>query len=304
MNKIYWKGRLVSPKRVRISPLNTSFLFGEALFESLPVYGGKPLFFREHLERLKRGCRFLSWPFISEVEFKKAIRLFSKGRKGDPDFLIRFNLVQELEGSGNPREFIKKTPTLFAIVRPLRHQLRKKNPILGKVGISPWMAFDKQTLPNNFKIPYYMTTRWVFRKNPRWKEILRLNQRGEVVDGGASTPMWFDGKTVHVPPLKMGGLESVTRKKIIQMIKRLGLPVVEKAWKPAELLKKQNPHFSKVGVGRRSAKASVNQELFFVGSGVGVMAASHLMNRKIMGIPKVTEKLWSIYRHQAMKKSR
>ena len=43
-----------SPTR-KVSPLDRAFLFGDAVYEVIPVYGGRPFRLREHLDRLNRS---------------------------------------------------------------------------------------------------------------------------------------------------------------------------------------------------------------------------------------------------------
>ena len=276
MMRIYWKGKLWPEKKVSITPVNTGLFFGENIFEAVPVYSGKALFLREHLLRLKRGCAFLRWPYLPDSEFKRAIFLFSKRGEQGRNFMIRFNLVQELDNQINPRVFLKKTPILFATARPLRHDPGSPTPPGGRIGISPWTAADEKSVPNRFKISFYLTTRSVFRAHPEWDEVLRLNAKGEVVDGGVSTPLWFDGKVVRVPPLRLGGLESVTRGKMMGLCQKLGMRVVEKSWRALDPLK----------IG----------ELLFVGSGIGVMSPTRLNNRKINTNHDLANLLWQSYR--------
>jgi branched-subunit amino acid aminotransferase/4-amino-4-deoxychorismate lyase len=281
--QVYWKGKLRKPKEVTISPVNTGLFYGESLFESIPVYRGVPLYLREHLGRLKKGCRFLGWPFVPESEFRKAISLFTRHLGIRSNFLIRFNLVQELKESTNPRQFSSATPSLFAVTRSLRHDPQSAEPFHGRIGISPWLASDQFHFPNHFKTAVYLTTREVFRKHAHWDDVLRLNDRGYVVDGGSSAPLWYDGKKICAPPLMLGGLESVTRGKILTMARKIWIRVVEKTWKPSDVLKRG--------------------ELFLVGSGVGVMAVSHLQGEKLKACGVLSKKLWQCYRDQALKQA-
>ena len=275
MNEIYYQGRLKPSGKVLISPLDTGLLFGESLFETFPVYGGKPLFYKDHLERLARGCRLLHWPFPTLSEFKKAIGLFTKKYPGNPSFMVRFNLTQELTPPAGPRTFTFRRPVLFATARPLRHDITLPLPPSGKVGLSRWKTPHSGMFPTRFKTASYLTTRLTFRAHPEWDEILRLNDKGEVVDGGGSTPFWYDGKILWVPPLSLGGLESVTRKKVLGLCKRLGLKVVEKPWKPAQV--------------------SPKGELFLVGSGVALLSVSRFQGRKLKSMGPLVVQLWRHY---------
>lgn len=275
MTWVYWKGKLWPWRKVSISPINTGLFFGENIFEAVPVYSGRPLFIREHLDRLEKGCHFLQWPVLSRSEFLKVIQLFTR-KAHNADFIVRFNLVQELNGQLNPRAFFNYAPTLFATIRPVRAYSNSILPIRTKIGISQWRAADEKTIPNQFKISFYLTTRSVFRGHPEWGEILRMNADGDVVDGGLSTPMLLKGKKVFVPPLKLGGLESVTRMKIIKAIKDLGIAVIQKSWRVHEVFN--------------------NGEIFFVGSGFGVMSPTHLQGRRINVEYPLAIKLWQNYR--------
>ena len=283
MNKVYWKGKLWPKEKIRISPLNTGLFFGENLFEAVPIYDGKPLFLKDHLQRLQEGCRFLNWPFLHEKVFRKAIRLFNQEVGSNSHYMVRFNLVQEMIGHPGPRTYPHGFPTLFATIRPLRHDPGQETPVRGRVGLGTWTAADNETLPNHFKLSFYLTTRKDFREHPDWDEILRINRRGYVVDGGLSTPMWFSGGKVLVPPLFLGGLASVTRKKVIPLIHHLGVGTLERPWKPRSALQRG--------------------ELFFVGSGVGVFSPERYEKRRINRKIPFSTALWKSYRKLARDKA-
>jgi branched-subunit amino acid aminotransferase/4-amino-4-deoxychorismate lyase len=282
MIRVYWKNKIQDASKVRISPVNTGLLYGESLFESIPVYHGVAFGFKEHLERLKKGCVFLKWPMPKVVEFQKGIRLFHRELGGD--FLVRFNLTQEIHKTAGPKDFFTHAPVLYATARLLRHDPQDPKPLFGKVGISPWQASTREVFPNHFKAAVYMTTRKVFRDHPEWADVLRLDDKGFVVDGGSSTPFWFDGHKICAPPLSLGGLESVTRIKVLNICRQIGVLVVEKPWKPEDAVKKG--------------------EVFMAGSGVGVMGVSHINNLKLKNSGAMTDLLWQRYRTEVLKLGR
>ncbi|HYC35851.1 MAG TPA: D-amino acid aminotransferase [Usitatibacter sp.] len=51
----YFNGQLVPVDQISISPLDRGFLFGDGVYEVIPVYEGVPLRAREHFERLQRS---------------------------------------------------------------------------------------------------------------------------------------------------------------------------------------------------------------------------------------------------------
>ncbi len=280
---LFLDSRLVPLKKAWFSPLNTALLFGECLLETIPVYEGKPLFFKEHLDRLDRGCRFLGWPLVSRERFEKAIRLYAAQPDAPHHFAIRFSLAQETDSPANPRYFSNKAPRLLAMIRPLSSNPGNFEPLKGKVGVSGWAVPGSNFVPGQFKWIFYMMIRQDFRRHPEWDEMLRLNEKGFVVDGGSSSPLWFVRGKVFAPPLAMGGLESVTRRKVLHLCRKLGTKVVEKSWKPSDIVKKG--------------------ELFFTGSGVGIMGVTHLQGRFLDRLTPFTSRLWQHYRKWALQKA-
>jgi D-alanine transaminase len=51
----HFNGQLVPLDEIRISPLDRGFIFGDGVYEVIPVYDGAPLRAREHFERLQRS---------------------------------------------------------------------------------------------------------------------------------------------------------------------------------------------------------------------------------------------------------
>ncbi len=55
-NIAHFNGKFLPLDEIRISPLDRGFIFGDGIYEVIPVYGGVPLHAREHFERLQRSC--------------------------------------------------------------------------------------------------------------------------------------------------------------------------------------------------------------------------------------------------------
>ena len=54
-NIAHYNGELLPLDRIHISPLDRGFIFGDGVYEVIPVYDGVPLRAREHFERLQRS---------------------------------------------------------------------------------------------------------------------------------------------------------------------------------------------------------------------------------------------------------
>ena len=51
----HFNGQLLPLDQIHISPLDRGFIFGDGVYEVIPVYNGVPLHAREHFERLQRS---------------------------------------------------------------------------------------------------------------------------------------------------------------------------------------------------------------------------------------------------------
>jgi branched-subunit amino acid aminotransferase/4-amino-4-deoxychorismate lyase len=58
-------GRMVRADEARISPMSDGFMYGDGLFETIKLLGGKPAFFLGHYERLSRSAAELGLPFAA-----------------------------------------------------------------------------------------------------------------------------------------------------------------------------------------------------------------------------------------------
>ncbi|MBN8281484.1 MAG: aminotransferase class IV, partial [Gammaproteobacteria bacterium] len=57
MPTAWFNGSYLPLAEVRVSPLDRGFLFGDAVYEVIPVYGRQPFLLEPHLERLERSLK-------------------------------------------------------------------------------------------------------------------------------------------------------------------------------------------------------------------------------------------------------
>ena len=58
----YLNGEYLPLAEARVSPLDRAFLFGDAVYEVVPVYAARPFRLREHLDRLNRSLAGIRMP--------------------------------------------------------------------------------------------------------------------------------------------------------------------------------------------------------------------------------------------------
>ena len=112
---VYLNGSFQNIQKAHISPLDRGFLFGDAVYEVIPVYGGKPLLLNKHLARLDRSLseiRMLN-PHTPEKWTSIINSLIEKNGGGNLGIYLQISRGTEF---GRDHTFPKViTPTVFGM---------------------------------------------------------------------------------------------------------------------------------------------------------------------------------------------
>lgn len=114
---VYLNGEFLPLDQAKVSVLDRGFLFGDGVYEVVPVYGGKPFRLPEHLERLGNSLAGIRMAPPLSVEQWEAI--FQRLIQGGEDQSI---YLQVTRGVAPKREhaFPKDaSPTVFAMCAPI-----------------------------------------------------------------------------------------------------------------------------------------------------------------------------------------
>jgi D-alanine transaminase len=63
---VHLNGEFLPIEEAKISPLDRGFIFGDGVYEVIPVYSKKPFRMMEHLQRMQRSMSRNSPPSIAE----------------------------------------------------------------------------------------------------------------------------------------------------------------------------------------------------------------------------------------------
>ncbi len=71
----FLNGEYLPEAEARVSVLDRGYLYGDGLFETIPVSNGRPFRWAQHLERLRKGADWLGIPLpFSPKEVRGVIR--------------------------------------------------------------------------------------------------------------------------------------------------------------------------------------------------------------------------------------
>ncbi|MBU0501277.1 MAG: D-amino acid aminotransferase [Gammaproteobacteria bacterium] len=115
---VYLNGDFLPLSQARISVLDRGFLFGDGVYEVIPVYGGHPFRLRQHLDRLGdslRGIR-LEPPFGHD-EWERIAAGLLDGREADQSLYLQ--ITRGAAGNRDHAFPVAVTPTVFAMASPI-----------------------------------------------------------------------------------------------------------------------------------------------------------------------------------------
>src|SRR5437762_12054851 len=110
-------GEITPAEEARVSVLDNGFTFGDAVYETLRTYAGRPFHLDRHLERLRRSAQRLAIALpAGDGEIGRGIDALLD-RAGNSESYIRI-IVSRGEGDVSYRFDRVKGPTVGMLVKP------------------------------------------------------------------------------------------------------------------------------------------------------------------------------------------
>jgi D-alanine transaminase len=225
-------GEFLPLAEARISPLDRGFLFGDAVYEVLPVYGGRPFLFVEHIARLERSLGEIRMRSpMSRAEWA-ALLTELVARNGGGDMYLYVHVSRGAEEGRNHALNPDLAPTVFLMAAPLP----PLDPAVRDAGVSAITAPDQRWGRCDIKSTALLAN--VLAKSLAMDagatEAILL-AGGRLREGSSSSVMVVRDGTVVVPPYGPEILPGTTRDLALRLCARAGIPVRVAAISEAEL---------------------------------------------------------------------
>jgi branched-chain amino acid aminotransferase len=233
---VFLNGQLVPEEQAAVSVMDRSFLYGDGLFETIPVYGGRPFRWAQHLERMSRGAEFLK---IAQPYSPKELRRFAADlieRSGTPDCLVRLTLSR---GSG------ARGYSLPDAQKPVVAMTLHEAPAFDRQNPPHWgMITSTHRLPVTDPMASFKTNNKLLQILARMEadaagvdEALMLNTNGEVAEASGANVLWVYRDAIYTAPSGRGVLPGITRAVVLELCQVLGIRTNKKVIKPESLKK-------------------------------------------------------------------
>ena len=221
---VYLDGAFLPLEEARVSVLDRGFLFGDGVYEVIPVYQGRPFLLAEHLDRLDRSLTAIRLDNPIERSRWEALIDELVTHQGPGDWSV---YVQVTRGSDDHRDHAFPAtvrPTVFAMANPLKPPpaawletgiatLTQPDPRWGRCDIKAITllanALSRQAA-----------------KEAGAVEMLYLRD-GLLTEGAASNVFVVRQNEIHTPLADHRILHGITRQLVLHLAQTAGLTVRE-----------------------------------------------------------------------------
>lgn len=214
IKSIFLDGQMVKARMELIDSLLPGVVAGKGVFETMRVYNGKVFSLDKHFDRLFRGLRLLK---IRPSYSKRQMEIYL-------DRTIKANLLKE----ARIRLSIwkeKRQLRIAVVCQDIGRSWVKKD----QKGIRAIVSnvIRKKTPFSNIKSMEYHCFRQAFNeaKEKGCDEAILLNHRQEIVEGSRTNIFYIKKGTLYTPMVKCGCLNGITRQIVIQLARKLKIPM-------------------------------------------------------------------------------
>jgi D-alanine transaminase len=216
----YLNGDYLELANARVSPLDRAFLFGDAVYEVIPVYNSRLFRLREHLDRLHRSLLAIRMaPAKTHAEWGEICRgLVTRNGGGDQYVYLQISRGAELGRNHAWPEGLE--PTIFAY----SNRLEVPSPALLEDGVVAVTAPDTRWARRDVKSTALLAN--VLLKKLAVDagafETIML-ERGELTEGSSTTVHVISRGEIHTPPNGFQILPGTTRDVVGELAQRVGI---------------------------------------------------------------------------------
>ncbi len=226
-----WNGKEMPLDEVRVSVTDRAFVFGDAVYEVIRVYNGKPWLLDEHLERLASGLAGLSISGADILELKKRAT-----KTLDNSGLAEALIYMQVTRGEAPRahHFPDETaPNVLIYVEPFvdRSQARRQE------GVPCITHPDIRWARNDLKVTS-LVANVLAAQEARQRdcfEAILVDAQGYVTEGTRTSIFAVEDATVLVAPFGPKVLPGITKKLVIDLCKLCQIAYKEHRLRKEEL---------------------------------------------------------------------
>jgi len=224
MSTAYLNGVFLPLDQAHVSVMDRGFLFGDGVYEVIPVYGGKLFRLGHHLRRLQNSLDAvrIGNP-LAEEEWKSMLAQLVAGNDG-PDQTVYLQVTRGVAPRRDHAFPVDSRPTVFAMCTPCQvsHEIDTE-PGVAAITLADirWQHCDIKAIT---LLPNILLRQQAIDANTAEAILLK---DGYAIEGAASNIFIVANATLKTPPNGPALLPGVTRDLILELARANGIPCLE-----------------------------------------------------------------------------
>ena len=227
MSIVYLNGNYIPMNEARISPMDRGFLFGDGIYEVVPSYEGKLVGLASHLKRMQDGLNSIEIELQIDYDHWQEIALQLIARNGSGNLGLYFQISR---GADTKRDHaypdkVKPTVFIFAYEIPPAPKADKSS----ATTLSVVTAKDLRWQRCNIKSTSLLGNVMHYQQSQPGghSETILYNDVHEITEASKSNVYVIKNGIVATPLLDNQKLPGVTRKTLLELLRRDGNIAVE-----------------------------------------------------------------------------
>ncbi len=221
INTVYLNGDYLPIEKASVSVMDRGFLFGDGVYEVIPVFGRNLLRINEHLQRLRNSLQLVSMPMpMSDLSWLAMFEVLLGKNPGED----RAIYLQITRGVYPKRDLTIKpevAPTVFAMVlqtSPAPVEVLEKGLRTVTVDDFRWHACNIKSTS--------LIANVMLRQQASEADVIDaiLVRDGNVTEGTASNVFIVKGGVIATPPKSQYLLPGITRDLALELAEKNSLP--------------------------------------------------------------------------------
>ncbi len=259
---VWIDGRVVDVAEARVPVTDHGLLYGDGVFEGIRVYGGRVFRLDDHLARFAAGAKALALEPPGGIPAVREIVLETVRAHGESEAYVRLVLTRG-EGALGVDPTTCHAPRLFCLVSDVTiYPAEKLRDGIDLVTASLRRPAPDVLDPRVKSLNYLNNVLAKLEARQRGAdEALLLGAGGLVAEAAVANLFAVISGELRTPPPTDGALEGITRRTVLELAGRLGIPARE------------------CSLGRFDLFSA--EEVFLTGSGAGLVPVRSLDGRPI-----------------------
>lgn len=226
---VYLNGEFLPLARANVSVLDRGFLFGDGIYEVIPVYGGRLFRLDPHLQRFERSLAAIriTNPY-TRAEWRTLLEALVQRNGGDD-----LSLYLQITRGVAPRNLafpVETTPTVFAMASLVHARSGTEQGIDAIVVQDPrWLHCDIKAIT---LLPAVLLRQQAVDHGAAEAIMLR---DGQLTEGAACNVFIVRNGVAITPPHSERLLPGITRDLVVELCRQHGVPCEERNVSEAEL---------------------------------------------------------------------